>query len=67
MKKILELITRVIELSHYSHIFPDGNTRIFGFILLNKLLIENHMCPTMVCSGDDICLPIAKKFGLCNT
>lgn len=39
--KSRELISRTIELCGYSHIFSDDNGRIFGFILRNKLLIED--------------------------
>ena len=60
--KLLELITRVIEICDYSHIFPDGNGRTLGFVLLNKFLIENNMWPTMIKNGWDMCLPISKRF-----
>jgi len=60
--KLLELITRTMEVCDYSHIFPDGNGRIFGFIVLNKLLMEIGWWPTMISNGWDICLPISKKF-----
>jgi hypothetical protein len=44
----LTAIVKVIQNLHQFHPFPDGNGRTFCFFLLNKLLLENDLAPTII-------------------
>jgi|GEM_PF-2333867 len=41
-------IVKLIVNMHQYHPFPDGNGRTFIFLLLNKLLLQNGLLPTLV-------------------
>jgi hypothetical protein len=44
----ISVLLRAIEIFH---MFPDGNQRTVAFLLLNKLLIQNHIPPTILDSA----------------
>ncbi len=46
--KKLEIIARICQNLDQMHLFEDGNIRTIGFLLLNKLLIENDLSPTIM-------------------
>ena len=41
-------IVNYIQNMHQEHAFPDGNGRTYIFFILNKLLLENGLAPTIV-------------------
>lgn len=47
-EKKLYAIVRFIQDMHQYHPFADGNGRTFIFLLLNRLLIQNHLLPSAV-------------------
>ncbi len=47
-RKILEIIVRTCQNLDQLHAFFDGNIRTVAFLVLNKMLIENGMSPTIM-------------------
>jgi hypothetical protein len=41
-------IVKIIQSLHQFHLFPDGNGRTFCFFLLNQLLLEQDLPPTII-------------------
>jgi hypothetical protein len=44
----LAVIARCCQELDQAHAFADGNIRVIAFVLLNKLLIENGLSPTIL-------------------
>ena len=44
----LRVIIRICQNLDQLHLFPDGNIRTIAFLVLNKLLMENGMFPTIM-------------------
>jgi hypothetical protein len=51
--KKLEAIIRLIIDLHHLHPFSDGNTRVFGMVLLNQLSLANGLLPTFLYNPND--------------
>ncbi|MBF0316494.1 MAG: hypothetical protein HQK52_23970 [Oligoflexia bacterium] len=44
----LEAIAELLRALEIAHFFPDGNQRVYAFLLMNKLLIENNIPPAIL-------------------
>ena len=44
----IRLIASTCRLLEDSHLFSDGNARTLGFVVINKMLIENKLIPTIL-------------------
>lgn len=54
--KKLEIIIRICQCLDQAHTFYDGNIRTIVFLTMNKMLVENNLCP--VCLWNPNCLDV---------
>lgn len=54
--KKLEIIIRICQCLDQAHTFYDGNIRTIVFLTMNKMLVENDLCP--VCMWNPNCLDV---------
>lgn len=52
--KTLEIMLRTCQCLDQAHTFYDGNIRTIAFLVLNKMLMENNMCPVCMYNPNNI-------------